>query len=80
MGRGGRRFESFLPDHYLDISKKLDDTIITKFSRLEKFLDDISSIDTVSNYLNNRPDLIDVSIEPKLVINGKPHPTGTKQT
>ena len=59
---------------------KLDDRIITKFPRLEKFLNDISSIDTVSNYLNNRPDLIDVSIEPKLDINSKIHPTGTKQT
>ena len=34
----------------------------------------------VADYLNNRPELIDVSIEPKLIINGTPHPTGTKQT
>jgi len=37
-------------------------------------------IDSVKSYLENRPELIDVSIEPKLVINGVPHPTGVKKT
>ena len=66
--------------HHLDLSKKLDETLIVNFPRLEKFIYDISEIDSVANYLNNRPKLIDVSIEPKLIINGKPHPTGVKQT
>jgi glutathione S-transferase len=66
--------------HHLDLSKKLDPTLIENFPRLEKFIYDISSIDSVANYLNNRPELIDVSIEPKLLINGIPHPTGVKQT
>ena len=66
--------------HHLDLSKKLDETLIVNFPRLEKFIYDISKIDSVENYLNNRPKLIDVSIEPKLIINGKPHPTGVKQT
>ena len=66
--------------HHLDISKKLDKSLLANFPKLEKFIDEISAIDKVSNYLNNRPDLIDVGIEPKLVINGKPHPTGIKQT
>jgi len=66
--------------HHLDLSKKLDETLIANFPRLEKFIYDISEIDSVANYLNNRPKLIDVSIEPKLIINGTPHPTGVKQT
>ena len=66
--------------HHLDLSKKLDETLIVNFPRLEKFIYDISEIDSVADYLNNRPELIDISIEPKLVINGKPHPTGVKQT
>ena len=70
----------FAAFHHLDLSKKLDDTIIKKFPRLEKFLEDIASIETIDKYLKNRPDLIDVSIQPKLVIKGNPHPTGTKQT
>ena len=66
--------------HHLDLSKKLDETLIANLPRLEKFLYDSSEIDPVANYLNNRPELIDVSIEPKLIINGTPHPTGVKQT
>jgi len=88
LNSGGKKF--FIDDkphacdfavfHHLDLSKKLDETLIVKFPRLEKFIYDISEIDSVANYLNNRPKLIDVSIEPKLIINGKPHPTGVKQT
>ena len=37
-------------------------------------------LETIDKYLKNRPDLNDVSIKPKLVIKGNPHPTGTKQT
>jgi len=66
--------------HHLDLSKKLDEKLIVNFPRLEKFIYDISSIDSVAHYLNNRPELIDVSIEPKLIINGKAHPTGVNQT
>ena len=38
------------------------------------------SIESVKSYLENRPELIDVSVEPKLVIDGIPHPTGVKKT
>ena len=38
------------------------------------------SIVSVKSYLENRPELIDVSVEPKLVIDGVPHPTGVKKT
>ena len=34
----------------------------------------------ISKYLTDRPDLIDVGVEPKLIINGKQHPTGTNKT
>ena len=66
--------------HHLDLSRKLDGKIIKKFPRLEKFLDDIASLSSIESYLSERPELIDVSIEPKLVINGKVHPTGTVKT
>ena len=58
----------------------LDPTLIKKFPRLEKFLEDIMSIDSVKSYLENRPELIDVSVEPKLVIDGVTHPTGVNKT
>ena len=70
----------FVAFHHLDLSKMLDPKLIKKFPRLEKFLEDIMSIDSVKSYLENRPELIDVSVEPKLVIDGVPHPTGVKKT
>ena len=70
----------FAAFHHLDLSKMLDPTLIKKFPRLEKFLEDIMSIESVKSYLDKRPKLIDVSIEPKLVIDGVPHPTGVKKT
>ncbi len=66
--------------HHLDLSKLLDPELIKKFPRLEKFIEDIESIDNVRSYLNSRPELIDVSVEPKLVIDGVAHPTGVKKT
>ena len=66
--------------HHLDLSRKLDGKIIKDFPRLEKFLDDIASLSSIESYLSKRPELIHVSVEPKLVINGKAHPTGTVKT
>ena len=66
--------------HHLDLSKLLDTELIKKFSRLEKFIEDIESIETVKSYLNSRPELIDVSVEPKFVIDGVAYPTGVKKT
>ena len=45
-----------------------------------KFVDDITSIDEVWEYMKNRPDLIDVGVEPKLVIDSTAHPTGVNRT
>ena len=66
--------------HHLDFSKFLDSKLINKFPRLEKFIEDIESIESIKSYLNSRPKLIDVSVEPKLVIDGVAHPTGVKKT
>ena len=66
--------------HHLDLSKLLDPKLINNFPRLEKFIEDIESIETVKSYLNSRPQLIDVGVEPKLVIDGVAHPTGVKKT
>ena len=38
------------------------------------------SIKSVKYYLENRPQLIDVGVEPKLVIDGVTHPTGVNKT
>ena len=70
----------FVAFHHLDLSKMLDPSIIKKFPRLEKFLEDIMSVESVKSYLDKRPELIDVSVEPKLVIDGVPQSTGVKKT
>jgi len=70
----------FATFHHLDISKKLDDSLLNEFPRLEKFVDDITSISSIGNYLETRPELIDVGIAPKLVIDNVPHPTGIQRT
>ena len=70
----------FTAFHHLDLSRQLDPNFLGQFSRLNEFVSDIERIESISNYLNSRPELIDVKTGPKLVINGKPHPTGTDKT
>jgi len=70
----------FAAFHHLDLSKKLDKTLLNKFPRLDRFVDDITSIDPVRTYLDKRPELVDVSVAPKLIIEGEPHPTGIQKT
>ena len=74
------RAAEFACFHHLDLSKYLDPTIINSFPRLVQFVNDIESIKTVSSYLENRPKLIDVGIEPKLIIDGRAQPTGVVKT
>ena len=74
------RAAEFACFHHLDLSRNLDPEIPNKFPRLIKFVNDIEAIDSVSKYLKNRPKLVGVGIEPKLVINGTEHPTGVNKT
>ena len=74
------RAAEFACFHHLDLSRELDPEILRKFPRLIKFVKDIEDIDAVSTYLKNRPELVGVGREPKLVINGTEHPTGVKKT
>ena len=70
----------FAAYHHIDLSKLLDPELIKKFPRLEEFIEDIESIESIKSYLNTRPKLIDVSVEPKLIIDGVAHLTGVKKT
>ena len=74
------RAAEFACFHHLDLSRELDPEILKKFPRLIKFVKDIEDIDAVSKYLKNRPELVGVGTEPKLVINGTEHPTGVNET
>ena len=70
----------FATFHHLDISKRIAPEILEQFQRLKQFMLDIKEIESVANYLDARPDLIDVKVAPKLVIDGVAHPTGTQKT
>jgi glutathione S-transferase len=74
------RAAEFACFHHLDLSKKLDPKLLDGFPRLMEFVDDMASIDEVSEYMKNRPELVDVGVEPKLVIDGIAHPTGVNKT
>ena len=73
------RAAEFACFHHLDLSRNLDPEILNNFPRLIKFVNDIEAIDSVSKYLKNRPKLVGVGIEPKLVINGTEHSTGVNK-
>ena len=70
----------FAAFHHFDLSKKLDKLLLNKFPRLERFVDDVTAINSVRAYLDARPEFIYISIAPKLVIEGVPHPTGIQKT
>ena len=74
------RAAEFATFHHLDLSKQLDDSLIKEFPRLEKFIDDMTSLQGMSEYLQVRPALIEVGRGPKLVIDDVEHPTGVQKT
>ena len=74
------RAAEFAAYHHFDLSRYLDHEILNSFPRLLQFINDIESINSISSYLENRPKLIDVGIEPKLIIDGKAQPTGVQKT
>lgn len=74
------RAAEFAAYHHLNLSQLLDETLIVEFPRLQKFLSDMEAIPELAHYLGERPQLIDVGEEPKLIINGIAHPTGVTQT
>ena len=58
--------------HHLDLSTKLDQSLLYKFPQLEKFTEEITAIESVRTYLGIRSELIDVGSMPKLVIDRVP--------
>ena len=74
------RAAEFALFHHLDLSKKLDPYILSDFPRLSLFIEDVEGIKAISEYMQTRPELVDVGSEPKLIINGIAHPTGLQKT
>ena len=74
------RSAEFALFHHLDLSKNLKPFLLSNITRLMQFFDDIQGIDAISEYLQKRPELVDVGVEPKLIIDGSAHPTGMQKT
>ena len=74
------RAAEFATFHHLDLSKKLDPTLIKEFSRLEEFISDMTELPKMEEYLKDRPELIGVGEKPQLLIDGTAHPTGVQKS
>ena len=74
------RAAEFAAYHHFDLSRNLDPKLLNSFPRLLQFVNDIESINSVSSYLENRPELVDIGVEPKLIIDGRAQPTGVQKT
>ena len=74
------RAAEFALFHHLDLSKKLDPDLLPNFPRLLQFIADVESIAAILEYLQTRPELVNVGVEPNLIINGTAHPTGLQKT
>ena len=82
-GRGGPFFLGEKPSycdfgvyHQLSMIQVLEPTIFDDWSNLVNFFGAIENLSGVSEYLNNRAELVGIKEEPKLIIKGKAVPTG----
>lgn len=66
----------FAAFHHIDLSHFLDEAILADFPRLFEFNAAMRGLSGMGAYLADRPELIGVGIGPKLVIDGRPVPTG----
>ena len=69
----------FAAFHNLDLTRHLDPQLLPAWPRLADYAAAIGELPAVRAYLAGRPQLIDVSQAPKLVMDGVPHPTGTQK-
>ena len=54
----------------------LDKNIFNDFPGIKNHMDALVRLNGIKEYLNNRPEIINVGINPKMRINGKEMPTG----
>lgn len=62
------------------IVNKVSPDLLSSFPILLQFLADVECLDAFSKYIETRPELVDVGIEAKLIIDGVSHPTGLQKT
>jgi glutathione S-transferase len=62
--------------HHLDLAHLLDAQLLAKLPRLSAFMETMRSVKGMQDYLQGRPELIEVGVKPQLVIGGKAVATG----
>ncbi len=62
--------------HHLDLAHLLDARLLAKLPRLSAFMETMRSVKGMQDYLQGRPELIEVGVKPQLVIGGKAVATG----
>ena len=61
----------------MNLAMFLDPDLLDPYPNLSEFISTLENLDGVREYLGNRPGLMDVGVEPKLLIDGIARPTGT---
>ena len=69
-------FCDFAAFHHIDLSHFLDEAVLADFPKLRAFDEAMRALPGIGAYLAERPELIEVGAGPKLVIDGRPVPTG----
>ncbi|MDC0861214.1 glutathione S-transferase family protein [Alphaproteobacteria bacterium] len=62
--------------HHFSLALLLDSKILDNFSNLKNFMTSFEKIDGIKDYLENRPQLIDIGTKPKFIIDKKEYPAG----
>ena len=62
--------------HHIDLAHFMDEAILKDYPRLRDFMAAMHGLPGLATYLAERPELTDVGVGPKLVIDGRPVPTG----
>ena len=62
--------------HYFSLALLLDKNILSDYPLLLKFMESFHKLKNIKDYLINRPQLIDIGVSPKFIINKKNIPTG----
>ncbi len=62
--------------HQFSFLQLLDESLFSEAPRIMKFMEELESLPGVKEYLDRRPELIGISSNPKLVIDGKAVSTG----
>ena len=62
--------------HHFSMCLILDKNIFSNFPNLKKFINNFEKLNNIKNYLDGRPELVELGQSPHFLINGKKIPTG----